>query len=58
MGVLKEGSLSHQTGASAVRVAKSDPLLFGSSLADVFSAPAYDCTVLGQEQIPTREDSR
>jgi AraC family transcriptional regulator len=35
-----------------VRLAKSDPLMFGSSLADVFSAPAYDCRVLGQEQKP------
>jgi len=26
--------------------------MFGSSLADVFSAPAYDCRVLGQEQKP------
>src|SRR3989441_2689146 len=41
-------SLNHQTGASAVRLAKSDPLMFGSSLADVFSAPAYDCRVLGK----------
>ncbi len=35
-----------------MRLAKSDPLMFGSSLADVFSAPAYDCRVLGQEQEP------
>jgi AraC family transcriptional regulator len=49
---LKDVSLNHQTGASAVRLAKSDPLMFGSSLADVFSAPAYDCRVLGQEQKP------
>jgi hypothetical protein len=26
--------------------------MFGSSLADVFSAPAYDCRVLGREQKP------
>src|SRR6478672_8580649 len=26
--------------------------MFGSSLADVFSAPAYDCRVLGEEQKP------
>ena len=37
---------------SGKRVLKSDPLMFGSSLADVFSAPAYDCRVLGQEQKP------
>jgi hypothetical protein len=35
-----------------VRLAKSDPLMFGSSLAGVFSAPAYDCRVLGPEQKP------
>ena len=35
-----------------MRLAKSDPLMFGPSLADVFSAPAYDCRVLGREQKP------
>ena len=35
-----------------MRLAKSDPQMFGSSLADVFSAPAYDCRLLGQEQKP------
>jgi AraC-like DNA-binding protein len=35
-----------------MRLAKSDALMFGSTLADVFSAPAYDCRVLGQEQKP------
>jgi AraC-like DNA-binding protein len=49
---LKDVSLNHQTGAAAVRLASSDPVMFGSSLADVFSAPAYDCRVLGQEQKP------
>jgi AraC-like DNA-binding protein len=49
---LKNVSLNQQTRAAAVRRAKSDPLMFGSSLADVFSAPAYDCRVLGQEQKP------
>lgn len=52
MGLLKDDSLNHQTGVWAVRLAKSDPLMFGSSLADVFSAPVYDCRVLGQEQKP------
>ena len=33
-------------------LAKSDPPMFGSSLANVFSAPAYDCRVLGLEQRP------
>ena len=50
--VLKDDSLNHQTGAWAVRLAKPDPLMFGSSLADVFSAPAYDCRVFGHEQKP------
>jgi len=50
--VLKDVSINHQTGASAARRAKSDPVMFGSTLADVFSAPAYDCRVLGQEQKP------
>ena len=49
---LKDLSLNHQTEASAVRLAKSDPLMFGSSLADVFNAPAYDCRVFGQEPKP------
>src|SRR5882757_3311169 len=49
---MKDISLNHQTGASAVRLAKSDPLMFGSSLADVFSAPAYDCRALGHDQKP------
>jgi hypothetical protein len=26
--------------------------MFGSSLADVFSAPAYDCRVVGSDQKP------
>jgi|SRR6267154_5160106 len=52
MGVLKDVSLNHQTGAPAVVLAKSDPLMFGSSLADVFSAPAYDCRALGHDQKP------
>jgi len=34
------------------RIDETDGLMFGSSLADVFSAPAYDCRVLGQEQKP------
>jgi hypothetical protein len=31
MGVLKDDSVNHQTGASAVGLAKSDPLTAGSS---------------------------
>src|SRR5260221_14386025 len=52
MGVWNEGSLNHHIGAQAVRRTKSEPLMFGSSLADVFSAPAYDCRVLGHDQEP------
>src|SRR5579859_2976420 len=32
--------------------AKSDALMFGSSLADVFRTPAYDCRVIGSDQKP------
>jgi AraC family transcriptional regulator len=52
MGVLKEASLNDHSGDQAVRRAKSDPLMFGSSLADVFSTPAYDCRVVGPDQKP------
>src|SRR3984885_4699156 len=31
---------------------KSDSRMFGSSLADVFSAPAYDCRIIGSDQRP------
>src|SRR6266699_4819380 len=36
----------------ADRRAKSDALMFGSSLADVFSTPAYDCRLVGSDQRP------
>src|SRR5271156_6173022 len=36
----------------AARQAKSDSRMFGSSLADVFSAPAYDCRLIGSDQRP------
>jgi AraC family transcriptional regulator len=36
----------------AVRDPKSATLMFGSSLADVFSTPAYDCRVVGSDQKP------
>jgi AraC-like DNA-binding protein len=49
---LKDDSLNHQTGTWAVAPASLEPLMFGSSLADVFGAPAYDCRVLGPEQEP------
>src|SRR5258706_6442679 len=36
----------------AVRHPKLGSQMFGSSLADVFSAPAYDCRVIGADQKP------
>jgi len=36
----------------AVRDPESGTLMFGSSLADVFSTPAYDCRVVGSDQKP------
>src|SRR6266550_2233371 len=36
----------------AVRHPKSGARMFGSSLADVFSTPAYDCRVVGSDQKP------
>jgi AraC family transcriptional regulator len=35
-----------------VRLPKSGARMFGSSLADVFSTPAYDCRVVGSDQKP------
>ena len=34
----------------AVQRAKPDALMFGSSLAEVFSVPAYDCKAVGPDQ--------
>src|SRR2546428_10699871 len=36
----------------AVRRAKPEALMFGSSLADVFRVPAYDCRAVGPDQKP------
>ena len=36
----------------AVRHPKSGARMFGSSLADVFSTPAYDCRLVGSDQRP------
>src|SRR5258708_25711154 len=36
----------------AGRHAKSDSRMFGSSLADVFSTPSYDCRLIGSDQNP------
>ncbi len=46
MAVLNQISLNHKPAD------KCDVQMFGSSLADVFSAPAYDCRMSGQEQKP------
>jgi hypothetical protein len=35
-----------------VRVPKSNALMFGSTLADVFRVPAYDCKAVGPDQKP------
>src|SRR5713226_10141222 len=36
----------------AVRHPESDALMFGSSVADVFRTPAYDCRAVGPDQKP------
>jgi AraC family transcriptional regulator len=36
----------------ALRQPKSDALMFGASLADVFKTPAYDCRAVGSDQEP------
>jgi len=41
-----------QNGESVNRHAKSDSLMFGSSLADVFRTPDYDCRVVDANQKP------
>ena len=41
-----------QNGESMIRHAKSDSLMFGSSLADVFRTPDYDCRVVDANQKP------
>jgi AraC family transcriptional regulator len=40
------------TDKPAVRRAKSESRMFGSSLADVFSTPAYDCRSIGSNHRP------
>src|SRR5579872_1561680 len=39
-------------GNGAVRHAESGAMMFGSSLADVFRVPAYDCRTVGPDQKP------
>src|SRR5258705_6468629 len=41
-----------QAGVSLVPGLRSDPLMLGSSLADVFRTPDYDCRVVDTNQRP------
>jgi AraC-like DNA-binding protein len=50
--VLPRGTSGQERKIQAVRHAKSDALMFGSSLADVFRTPAYDCRAVGPDQKP------
>src|SRR5258708_34727928 len=50
--VLPGGKGGKERDMKAVRHAKSDALMFGSSLADVFRTPAYDCRAVGWDQKP------
>ena len=50
--VSRRGTLKQERDTQAVRYAKSDALMFGSSLADVFRTPAYDCRAVGSDQKP------
>jgi hypothetical protein len=50
--VLSHGKRGEEGNKRAVRHAKSNRLMFGSSLADVFSTPDYDCRVVGSDQKP------
>lgn len=50
--VLPRGALLQERKIQAVRHAKPDAPMFGSSLADVFRTPAYDCKAVGPDQKP------
>ena len=50
--VSRRGTLKQERDTQAVRYAKSDALMFGSSLADIFRTPAYDCRAVGLDQKP------
>src|SRR6202166_1792537 len=50
--VLRQRKSDEVPDNHAVRRAKSDALMFGSSLADVFKVPAYDCRAVGPDQKP------
>jgi AraC family transcriptional regulator len=50
--VLARGTGAELRDIEAVRQAKPDAPMFGSSLADVFRTPAYDCRTVGSDQKP------
>jgi AraC-like DNA-binding protein len=50
--VLPRGIGGQERKIQAVRHAKSEALMFGSSLAEVFRTPAYDCLAIGSDQRP------
>jgi AraC family transcriptional regulator len=50
--VLPQRKAEETLDKRAVPRAKSGARMFGSSLADVFSTPAYDCRVVGSDQKP------
>jgi AraC family transcriptional regulator len=49
---LPGGTGERETQTKTVRHAKTDGLMFGSSLADVFRTPAYDCRAVGSDKKP------
>ena len=50
--VLPRGKAEEEHDVQSVRHAKPDALMFGSSLADVFRTPAYDCRAVGSDHKP------
>jgi AraC family transcriptional regulator len=50
--VLPRGKGRAERNRQAVRPPSADALMFGSSLADVFRTPAYDCRAVGSDQKP------
>src|SRR5258708_19205968 len=51
-GVLAQSKEEEVHDKRTVRHPKVGAQMFGSSLADVFSAPVYDCRVIGPDQKP------
>src|SRR6202161_4017994 len=52
MSLSVAGSRRNVRNSRPGRHPKSDALMFGASLADVFRTPAYDCRALGSDQKP------